>query len=62
MNGITVEPRKFIINASAVTTQDLLEKHGVEAIQITFDLHNDGDAIRRNTVRLNRYAGPATFA
>ena len=61
-NAITVEPRKVIMNASAVKTTALLEAHGVEVIGIDYDeVHKYGGGIRCNTMQLIRDAGPKTF-
>ncbi len=61
-NAITVEPRKVIMNASAVKTAALLEAHGVEVIGIDYDeVHKYGGGIRCNTMQLIRDAGPKTF-
>jgi arginine deiminase len=63
VNGITVEPRRVIMNASAVKTRALLERHGVEVIPIEYDeVHKYGGGIRCNTMQLVRDAGPKTFA
>ena len=61
-NGITVEPRKIIMNSSAVKTIALLESHGIEVIGINYDeVHKYGGGIRCNTMQLIRDAGPNTF-
>jgi N-dimethylarginine dimethylaminohydrolase len=61
-NGITVEPRKVIMNASAAKTRRLLERHGVEVIPIEYDeVHKYGGGIRCNTMQLIRDPGPKTF-
>lgn len=63
VNGITVEPRKVIMNASAVRTRRLLERHGVEVIPIEYDeVHKYGGGVRCNTMQLIRDRGPSTFA
>jgi N-dimethylarginine dimethylaminohydrolase len=62
-NGITIEPRRVIMNASAVKTRKLLEAHGVEVIPIAYDeVHKYGGGIRCNTMQLIRDPGPCTFA
>jgi N-dimethylarginine dimethylaminohydrolase len=62
VNGITVEPRKVIMNASAVKTIRLLESAGVEVIAIPYDeVHKYGGGIRCNTMQLIRDPGPRTF-
>lgn len=61
-NGITVEPRKVIMNASALKTRKLLEQNGVEVIPIPYDeVHKYGGGIRCNTMQLIRDAGPRSF-
>ncbi len=61
-NGITIEPRKVIMNASAVKTRRRLEQHGVEVIPIEYDeVHKYGGGIRCNTMQLIRDPGPRTF-
>lgn len=61
-NAITVEPRKLIMNASAVRTRSLLEHHGVEVIPVEYDeVHKYGGGIRCNTMQLIRDPGPKTF-
>lgn len=58
-NGITVAPRRVIMNASATKTRKLLEDHGVEVIAIPYDeVHKYGGGIRCNTMQLIRDAGP----
>ena len=62
-NGITLEPRKVIMNASATRTRDLLERHGIEVIPIEYDeVHKYGGGIRCNTMELIRDPGPCTVA
>jgi N-dimethylarginine dimethylaminohydrolase len=62
-NGITLEPRRVIMNASAVRTRALLERHGVEVIPIEYDeVHKYGGGVRCNTMQLIRDPGPCTFA
>ncbi len=62
-NGITIEPRKVIMNASAVKTRRLLEQHKVEVIPIEYDeVHKYGGGVRCNTMQLVRDPGPCTFA
>jgi len=61
-NALTLEPRRVIMNASAVKTRALLERHGVEVIPIAYDeVHKYGGGIRCNTMQLMRDAGPRTF-
>jgi N-dimethylarginine dimethylaminohydrolase len=61
-NAITVEPRKLIMNESAVKTRKLLEKSGVEVIPVPYDeVHKYGGGIRCNTMQLIRDVGPKTF-
>ena len=61
-NGITLEPGKVIMNASAKKTRKLLEAHGVEVIGIDYDeVHKYGGGIRCNTMQLIRDPGPTTF-
>ena len=61
-NGITLEPRKVIMNASAVKTRKLLEQHKVDVIPIEYDeVHKYGGGIRCNTMQLIRDPGPRTF-
>ncbi len=61
-NGITIEPRRVIMNASAVKTRKLLEKHKVEVIPVEYDeVHKYGGGIRCNTMQLIRDKGPTTF-
>ena len=61
-NGITIEPRRVIMNASAIKTRALLEKHGVEVIPIEYDeVHKYGGGIRCNTMQLIRDPGPRTL-
>jgi N-dimethylarginine dimethylaminohydrolase len=63
VNGITIEPRRVIMNASAVKTRALLERHGVEVIPIEYgEVHKYGGGIRCNTMQLVRDRGPCTFA
>ena len=62
VNGITVAPRKVIMNASAKKTRKLLEKHKVEVIPVEYDeVHKYGGGIRCNTMQLIRDPGPKTF-
>jgi N-dimethylarginine dimethylaminohydrolase len=62
-NGITIEPRKVIMNASATKTRKLLEQHKVDVIPIEYDeVHKYGGGIRCNTMQLIRDPGPCTFA
>ncbi len=62
VNGITVEPHKVIMNASAEKTRKLLERRGVEVIPIDYDeVHKYGGGIRCNTMQLLRDPGPITF-
>jgi len=62
-NGITIEPRRVIMNASAVKTRKLLEQHKVEVIPIEYDeVHKYGGGVRCNTMQLIRDPGPCTFA
>jgi N-dimethylarginine dimethylaminohydrolase len=50
------------MNASAVKTSKLLEKHKVEVIPIEYDeVHKYGGGIRCNTMQLIRDKGPTTF-
>ena len=61
-NAITVEPRRLIMNGSAVRTRALLERHGVEVIPVDYDeVHKYGGGIRCNTMQLIRDPGPRTF-
>lgn len=61
-NGITIEPRRVIMNASAVRTRRLLEAYGVEVIPLEYDeVHKYGGGIRCNTMQLIRDPGPCTF-
>ena len=61
-NAITVEPRRLIMNGSAVKTRALLERHGVEVIPVDYDeVHKYGGGIRCNTMQLIRDPGPRTF-
>jgi len=61
-NGITIEPRRVIMNRSAPKTRLLLEKKGVEVIPIAYDeVHKYGGGIRCNTMQLIRDPGPRTF-
>ena len=63
VNGITIEPRRVIMNASAVKTRALLERHGVEVSPIEYgEVHKYGGGIRCNTMQLVRDRGPFTFA
>ena len=58
-NGITVAPRRVIMNASATRTRTLLEEKGVEVIPIPYDeVHKYGGGIRCNTMQLIRDPGP----
>ncbi len=58
-NGITVEPRRVIMNASATRTRKLLENKGVEVIPLPYDeVHKYGGGIRCNTMQLIRDPGP----
>jgi arginine deiminase len=62
VNGITVEPRKVIMNASAKQCMKLLKQHKVEVIPIEYDeVHKYGGGIRCNTMQLIRDRGPTTF-
>lgn len=62
VNGITVEPRKVIMNASATKCIKLLEQHQVEVIPIEYDeVHKYGGGIRCNTMQLIRDPGPTIF-
>jgi N-dimethylarginine dimethylaminohydrolase len=62
VNGITVEPRKVIMNSSAVKTVRILEHAGAEVIGIPYDgVHKYGGGIRCYTMRLIRDPGPTTF-
>ena len=61
-NGITIEPRKVIMNASASKTRNLLEGSGVEVMPIAYDeVHKYGGGIRCNTMQLIRDPGPKLF-
>jgi len=61
-NGITIEPRRVIMNESAVKTRALLEAAGVEVISIPYDeVHKYGGGIRCNTMQLIRNPGPRLF-
>ena len=61
-NGITIEPRKVIMNASASKTRKLLEASGVEVMPIPYDeVHKYGGGIRCNTMQLIRDPGPKLF-
>ena len=61
-NGITVAPRRVIMNASAEKTRKLLEDRGVEVIPIPYDeVHKYGGGIRCNTMQLIRDPGPRLF-
>jgi N-dimethylarginine dimethylaminohydrolase len=61
-NGITVEPRKVIMNKSATKTIKLLESKGIEVIAIPYDeVHKYGGGVRCNTMQLIRDPGPCTF-
>ena len=62
VNGITVAPRKVIMNKSATKTIKLLEQKKVEVIAIPYDeVHKYGGGIRCNTMQLIRDPGPRTF-
>lgn len=62
VNGITIEPRRVIMNESAVKTRRLLERHGVEVIPTPYDeVHKYGGGIRCNTMQLIRDPGPCVF-
>lgn len=62
VNGITVEPRKVVMNASATKCIKLLEQHQVEVIPIEYDeVHKYGGGIRCNTMQLIRDPGPTVF-
>ena len=61
-NGITVEPGKVIMNASATRTRKLLETRGVEVLPLPYDeVHKYGGGIRCNTMQLIRDPGPCLF-
>jgi N-dimethylarginine dimethylaminohydrolase len=61
-NGITLEPRRIIMNASAEKTRRLVEARGVEVIAIPYDeVHKYGGGIRCNTMQLIRDPGPRLF-
>jgi len=61
-NGITIAPKRVIMNKSAVKTIKLLERKGVEVIPVEYDeVHKYGGGIRCNTMQLIRDEGPCTF-
>jgi len=62
VNGITIEPGKVVMNASAKKTIKLLEARDVEVIPHEYDeVHKYGGGIRCNTMQLVRDAGPLIF-
>lgn len=62
VNGITIEPRRVVMNESAIKTRRLLEHNGVEVIPTPYDeVHKYGGGIRCNTMQLIRDPGPCVF-
>ncbi|UOY02254.1 dimethylarginine dimethylaminohydrolase family protein [Blastococcus sp. PRF04-17] len=62
VNMITIEPRKVIMNEGSPKTRALLEKAGVETIEIPYDeVQRYGGGIRCTTMQLVRDPGPKVF-
>ncbi len=62
VNMITIEPRKVIMNEGSPRTRALLEKAGVETIEIPYDeVQRYGGGIRCTTMQLVRDPGPKVF-
>ena len=62
VNMHTIEPRKVIMNEGSPRTRALLEKPGVETIEIQYDeVQRYGGGIRCTTMQLVRDPGPKVF-
>lgn len=62
VNMITIEPRKVVMNEGCPKTRALLERHGVETIEVAYDeVQRYGGGIRCTTMQLVRDPGPRVF-
>jgi N-dimethylarginine dimethylaminohydrolase len=61
-NLITIEPNVVLMSSGAPRTRQLLEKKGVEVIEVPYDeVIKYGGGIRCTTMQLVRDAGPSVF-
>lgn len=61
-NLLTLEPRKVVMPAGAPRTRALLEKHGVETVEVEYgEVLKYGGSISCTTMQLVRDPGPRVF-